>query len=263
MSKSVQRRRGTTTEIAAFTGAEGEIIYDTLAKTLVVEDGVTQGGIYLARKDDKPATATLADRSTLAGSLATPVNISFSGDVTGQISAFDGKADSTAELTLKDSGVTPGTYNSLTVGKNGVVTAATNVTNTGGSSAWNRFTSTNKDFMYFGNGDGVVCTYSGNTAKVVIPTGVLVKTMIFNFTAAQMAGVTSMNIDYDSTMTFSGETVSVDGGAIFNYPTVTGLQDNGEVLIRQVTIPTQYYNGHSVTCSGFTVGLPYMLKFQF
>lgn len=44
MTKQVQRRRGTTTEHASFTGAVGEITVDTTARSLRVHDGVKVGG---------------------------------------------------------------------------------------------------------------------------------------------------------------------------------------------------------------------------
>ena len=44
MSSQVQFRRGTTTQNNAFTGAQGEITYDTDIKTLRLHDGSTAGG---------------------------------------------------------------------------------------------------------------------------------------------------------------------------------------------------------------------------
>ena len=51
MAKRVQRRRGTTSEHSAFTGAEGEITVDTTIDTLVVHDGSTAGGHPLGKAD--------------------------------------------------------------------------------------------------------------------------------------------------------------------------------------------------------------------
>lgn len=47
MSTAVKRRRGTSAQHAAFTGQLGEITVDTDKKTLVVHDGVLQGGFPL------------------------------------------------------------------------------------------------------------------------------------------------------------------------------------------------------------------------
>ena len=51
MAKRVQRRRGTTTEHDAFTGAVGEITVDIDKDTVVVHNGVDDGGFPLARED--------------------------------------------------------------------------------------------------------------------------------------------------------------------------------------------------------------------
>jgi hypothetical protein len=52
MPKQVQLRRGTTTEHATFAGAAGEVTVDTTRKCAVVHDGVTPGGVPLARRDE-------------------------------------------------------------------------------------------------------------------------------------------------------------------------------------------------------------------
>jgi hypothetical protein len=51
MAKRVQRRRGTTTEHAAFTGHSGETTVDTTKDTVIVHDGATAAGFPLARED--------------------------------------------------------------------------------------------------------------------------------------------------------------------------------------------------------------------
>lgn len=45
MSKTVRLKRGTTAQVNAYTGPEGELIIDTQRKVPVVQDGVTAGGI--------------------------------------------------------------------------------------------------------------------------------------------------------------------------------------------------------------------------
>jgi hypothetical protein len=44
MPKQVRLRRGTTAQHATFTGADGEVTFDTTKKALVLHDGVTAGG---------------------------------------------------------------------------------------------------------------------------------------------------------------------------------------------------------------------------
>jgi Major tropism determinant N-terminal domain len=48
----LQMRRGNTAQILAFTGAAGELSVDTDKNALVVHDGSTVGGFYMARESD-------------------------------------------------------------------------------------------------------------------------------------------------------------------------------------------------------------------
>lgn len=52
MTRIVQHRRGTTTGLATILGAPGELFVDTSLVTVVVHDGVTTGGVTLARNAD-------------------------------------------------------------------------------------------------------------------------------------------------------------------------------------------------------------------
>lgn len=54
-AKEIQRRRGTTLDHVAFTGAQGEITVDTDKKVVVVHDGVTPGGFPLVSAKDLAA----------------------------------------------------------------------------------------------------------------------------------------------------------------------------------------------------------------
>ena len=49
---ALQLRRGTTAEHSAFTGLVGEVTIDTDKDTIVVHDGVTAGGIPLAKSSE-------------------------------------------------------------------------------------------------------------------------------------------------------------------------------------------------------------------
>jgi hypothetical protein len=69
----VQRRRGTTAEHAAFTGALGELTVDTTKKTVVVHDGSTAGGFPLAREANVFSgtyTPTLTNTTNISSSTA-------------------------------------------------------------------------------------------------------------------------------------------------------------------------------------------------
>jgi hypothetical protein len=51
MASRIRFRRGSTTEHAAFTGAEGEITVNTTKDTIVLHDGSTAGGFEMMRAD--------------------------------------------------------------------------------------------------------------------------------------------------------------------------------------------------------------------
>lgn len=45
----LQHRRGSAAQVATFTGAQGEIVFDTTNNRLVAQDGATQGGFPAAK----------------------------------------------------------------------------------------------------------------------------------------------------------------------------------------------------------------------
>jgi hypothetical protein len=74
MSIEVKFRRGTSTEHDSFTGANGEITIDTTIKTLRVHDGVTTGGVRIAKYSDLGSAANLESIST---NLIPSANVTF------------------------------------------------------------------------------------------------------------------------------------------------------------------------------------------
>ena len=66
MAKLLKLRRGTTSQHASFTGAEGEVTIDTTKDTAVVHDGAQAGGRPLARED-----MTNVSSASIAGQLGT------------------------------------------------------------------------------------------------------------------------------------------------------------------------------------------------
>jgi len=104
MAKLLKLRRGTTSQHASFTGAEGEVTIDTTKDTAVVHDGAQAGGRPLAREDMANVSS-----ASIAGRLGT-------GAIQG--------------TQLENSGVSAGAYGSssaipiVTVDAQGLVTAA-------------------------------------------------------------------------------------------------------------------------------------------
>lgn len=106
MTTALQLRRGTTDQHATFVGANGEVTVDTDKKTLVVNDGVTQGGTPLAREDSltkfvRHDTAAQGLTGTQQSNVKTNIglgNVSNTSDADKPVStatqeALDGKLD--------------------------------------------------------------------------------------------------------------------------------------------------------------------------
>ena len=62
----IQYRRGTSTQIAAFTGAQGEMVVDTTNNRLVVQDGATAGGFAAAKLSEVVGTIQSSGGGTVA-----------------------------------------------------------------------------------------------------------------------------------------------------------------------------------------------------
>ena len=74
MAIQVQFRRGTSAQHSSFTGANGEITVDTTNKTLRVHDGVTAGGVKVAKYSDISAVANL---QSIPSSLIPSANVTY------------------------------------------------------------------------------------------------------------------------------------------------------------------------------------------
>lgn len=70
MAKQLQMRRGTTTEMSTFVGAEGEVTVDTTKDVIVVHDGATVGGFPVAARANADGTISLIKKDgTSAGTI--------------------------------------------------------------------------------------------------------------------------------------------------------------------------------------------------
>lgn len=111
MATQLQIRRGTSTQVAAFTGAEGEIVVNTTNDSVHVNDGSTAGGFELARADlnnvsDTSLNAALTGNTVSALTITTLTLGSTAITATGtEINLLDGVTATTAELNYVD-GVT-------------------------------------------------------------------------------------------------------------------------------------------------------------
>lgn len=100
---------------------------DMLKAVFATNEKVEQGYVDKAILADTATEATHATSADTAKKLAKAQNITLTGDATGSAS-FDGNAEASIAVTLKDSGVTGGTYTKVTVDSKGIVTSAENIT---------------------------------------------------------------------------------------------------------------------------------------
>ena len=138
MAKLLKLRRGTTTQHASFTGAEGEVTIDTTKDTAVVHDGSQAGGRPMAREDmsnvssasiaGQLGTDSIATTKIAAGALPTDVTVASANLVDGTIVNADVNASAAIEGSKlqASSGSVAGTMSSANFTKlAGIETAAT------------------------------------------------------------------------------------------------------------------------------------------
>ena len=64
MAGQLRLRRGTTSQIANYRGAQGELTYDTALKSLVLHDGVTLGGVKIPYLSNNLVPSTMLPTAT-------------------------------------------------------------------------------------------------------------------------------------------------------------------------------------------------------
>jgi hypothetical protein len=117
MSTQVQYRRGSGAQVAAFTGALGEMVVDTTNWVLNVADGVTVGGYSMVGVD---ATQTLTNKTLTNPSISGNINntnangVGNIGNATTYFNTVFAKATSAqyadlAEMYVADAEYAPGT----------------------------------------------------------------------------------------------------------------------------------------------------------
>ena len=89
MSTQVQYRRGSNVQVAAFTGALGELVIDTTNKVVVVNDGATAGGF---------PQVGLTSTQTITNKIYQGTSVSVTGNVTGGNLTTGGQVSSTANV---------------------------------------------------------------------------------------------------------------------------------------------------------------------
>jgi len=176
MSTQLKIRGGTTTEHSSFTGAEREITVDTTLDTLVVHDGVTAGGIPLAKLSDvsSPPGAINASNISTSGTITSTGSITTSADLisinliaSNNISASN---NITASNSISGNNITA--TNSIS---GSTITASNNITSTSDITAYGEVNTPTVDlgggFKVTQSGGKLIFTYNGSNVFSVTSGG--------------------------------------------------------------------------------------------
>ena len=245
MAKLLKLRRGTTSQHASFTGAEGEVTIDTTKDTAVIHDGSTAGGIPLAKESmDNVGSTAITNRlgtdsivvdKIAAGTLPSDVKITDS-NVSGNLTIVNADIAANAAIAgtkLENSGVTAGAYGSssaipiVTVDAQGLVTAAS-------TTAIDSTTIANGTSNVAVANNGNISTTRSGTARFVV-----------NDTGASVTGNldVSAGVDVTGNITATGTVDGVDIAALNT--TVGNLGVSGGVIASNTTATTQSQGNNS------------------
>ena len=232
MATQVQFRRGTTTQNNAFTGAAGEITYDTDVKTLRLHDGTTAGGGATVLTTG--ATQTVLNKTFSTGSYwqGNAVALAYGGTGAVLTAAAGAVPYSTATgLGLSLAGtagqflISGGTSSptwvsgsSLTVGTATTATSATNIT---GGSAGQLMIQQDTNVTTFITA-GAIGTFLRSEGAGYAPSWATADVRFGNTTVAlggnsagQLNGITTLNSDIQFVPLPTGNTAQRPGG-IYN-----------------------------------------------
>ena len=93
MSEQLQLRRGTSAQVAAFTGAQGETVVDTTNNRLVVNDGSTAGGWPAAKLAEVITSGRTTVSDAAYSALATDRTIAYTTLTAARVITLPGSLD--------------------------------------------------------------------------------------------------------------------------------------------------------------------------
>ena len=237
MAKLLKLRRGTTTQHASFTGAEGELTVDTTKDTAVVHDGSTQAGRPLAREDmnnvssasiaGRLGTDSIATTKIAAGALPTDVTVASANIVDGTIV----NADISGSAAIDASKISGLTLDKIYEGdsKVEVVDAGTGYVSTvvDGTEASRVLPSGNTIFTSAifgsntsktdGSGQGISLLYGGGTSNVGVISCTHTSGLIIKNNAAISFQQNGFPNNYYASFNNNGGSFSTGGTARFDY----------------------------------------------
>jgi hypothetical protein len=225
MATQVQFRRGTTTQNNAFTGAIGEITYDTEVKTLRLHDGSTAGGGSVVTIN--AGTQTLTNKTLSSNSVwqGTAVGLAYGGTnanitaaagavVYSTSSALGVTAAGTSGQVLTSAGASSPTWTAQSSLVVGTATVATTATNIAGGSAGNLIIQldTNQTTFVAAGAAGTFLKSTGASTAPEFAAGNITigsTTVSFGDTSTSLAGLTAIDATSGATSFFATSTAPV------------------------------------------------------
>jgi hypothetical protein len=246
MATQVQFRRGTTTQNNAFTGAIGELTYDTQVKTLRLHDGSTAGGGSVVTINAGTQTLTNKTLSTNSVWQGTAVGLAYGGTaanltaVAGGVlysgaSALAISAAGTSGQVLTSAGSSAPTWtaqSSLSVGTATTATTASNIN--GGSAGYLVYQLDTNDTDFIP--PGAAGTFLRSTGASTAPDWATASTTIgsteinLGQTSNALAGVASITM---GNRTYGNASVASVSGTGPWTATITGISSTAGILVGQ------------------------------
>ncbi len=210
MATQLQIRRGTSSQVAAFTGAEGEIVVNTTNDSVHVNDGSTAGGFELARADLNNVSDTSLNAALTGNTVSalTVTSLTSSGiNVTGTVTA---------------DGLTVQTTNGL----NALLESTTSYQylQFKNSAETNNFIGfVSDDFVVSpANNQKLIVTAEGNVGIGVTPEAWTVFNPVLQIGGGAIAGSSNTNIRMFSNTYYDGAYKRIATGAVSKYEQADG-----------------------------------------
>lgn len=264
MATQVQFRRGTTTQNNAFTGAVGELTYDTEIKTLRIHDGSTPGGGTVVLTNSSSQTATNKTFSTGSVWNGSPVALAYGGTgsalsaVAGAIpystgSALALSAAGTSGQILISGGTGAPTWVNASSVTAGTATNATYATNINGGSAGQLVIQQDTGLTTFITA-GASGTFLRSAGAGYAPTwatsNITIGSTVIDLgssstTLAGLSSITTTDLTVNGNLTVNGTTTNIN--------TVNLVVEDKNIIIGDVSSPTNTTaEGGGITLKGAT-----------
>jgi hypothetical protein len=246
MATQVQFRRGTTTQNNAFTGAIGEITYDSEAKTLRLHDGSTAGGGSVVTINAGAQTLTNKTMSTNSVWQGTSIGLAYGGTaasltaVSGGVvysgaSALAISAAGTSGQVLTSAGSSAPTWTAQSSLSVGTATTATTASNINGGSAGYlvyQVDTNDTDFIAPGDAGFILRSTGASTAPAWVTSALTIGSTAAQVgdTTTSFAGVRSITMGNGS---HGGGTVGTITGSGPWTATITGISSTTGINVGQ------------------------------